>query len=481
MVIDGRPTDGGRELRTNHSPATGEPVGSVVLGGAQDVDAAVRAARAAAGTLGRLGPFERAALCERVADAIERRQAELGELLALEHGKPLADAVGEIAGSVGTLHDVAEQIRWARGEIVPARDESKRVFVSRRPHGVLAAITPWNFPVGVPVHYYLAPGLAAGNAIVWIPAPSTSAIASRLTEVMLEADLPAGTINVVTGEGPVVGQAAASHRGVDVVGFTGSTQVGERVSLACAGKPSLIELGGNGPAIVLRDADLELAAREIAAGSFSNAGQICTSTGRVLAHASIAGELAERVSAHARELTVGLPLDPRSTMGCVHHEGLADQIVAQLEDAAAAGAAVVCGGGRLDGFPTRNFIAPTVVDLVPADAPLHVDETFGPVTPIVRFADERDLAALVDATPFGLFAAVFSADVPAAMRLAETLPAGTVNVNSSTSWWEAHLPAGGASGRASGVGRAGGAWSIAELSQVHTITVALPEREGPLA
>jgi acyl-CoA reductase-like NAD-dependent aldehyde dehydrogenase len=476
MVIHGQRTHRSRELRTNHSPATGEPVGAIPLGTVEDVDAAVASARRAARTLARLGPFERATLCERVADAIERRQDELGELLAVEHGKPLADAVGEIAGSVGTLRDVAEQVRWTRGEIVPARQESKRVFVSRRPHGVLGVITPWNFPVGVPVHYYLAPGLAAGNAAVWVPAPSTSAIASRLAEAILEADLPLGTVNLVTGDGPVVGHAVASHPGVDAVGFTGSTGVGRQVALAAAGKPALLELGGNGPAIVLHDADVELAAREIAGGSFTNAGQICTSTGRVLAHASIAGELAARVAAHARELTVGLPLDPQTTMGCVHDERLVERILVQLDAAAAAGAETICGGSRLDGFPTLNFVAPTVVDRVPAGAALHVEETFGPVAPIVRFSTEQELDALVDATPFGLAGAVFSRDVPRAMRLAETLPTGMVNVNSATSWWEAHLPAGGASGRDSGIGRAGGRSSLDALSQLHTVTVALPER-----
>jgi succinate-semialdehyde dehydrogenase/glutarate-semialdehyde dehydrogenase len=289
--------------------------------------------------------------------------------------------------------------------------------------------------------------------------------------------LPDGTLSVVTGDGPVVGDALARHPGVAGVGFTGSTGVGEQVAQAAAGKPLLLELGGNGPSIVLEDADLELAAAAIASSSFANAGQVCTATGRVLAHASIAGELAERVAAHAGELVLGLPLDPATTMGPVHRAPLAERIVTQVEEAVAAGATVVAGGRRRDDLPTANYLEPTVVDRVPADAPLHVDETFGPIAPIVRFDGARELRELVEASRFGLFGAIYSRDVPRAMRIAEQLPSGTVNINGPSNYWEPHLPAGGSAGRASGVGRAGGRWSIEAMSEEQTITVSLPERE----
>jgi succinate-semialdehyde dehydrogenase/glutarate-semialdehyde dehydrogenase len=197
----------------------------------------------------------------------------------------------------------------------------------------------------------------------------------------------------------------------------------------------------------------------------------------VLAHESVAGELAERIAAHAADLVVGLPLDAATTMGPVHQEALADRIVAQVGDAVAGGATVVAGGRRRDDLPTRNFVEPTVVDRVPADAPLHTDETFGPVAPIVRFDSPAELRELVQASRFGLFGAVYSRDVARAMRIAEALPAGTVNVNGPSNYWEPHLPAGGTAGRASGTGRAGGRWSIESMSELHTITVSLPDRE----
>ncbi|HEU4657109.1 MAG TPA: aldehyde dehydrogenase family protein [Capillimicrobium sp.] len=461
------------------SPATGEVLGRLPLGTAADVDAAVSAAAGAARELAALGPFERADLCDAVADAVEARADEIARLLALEHGKPLeAEARGEVAVFSVAFREAAQQVRWMTGEVVPAHDETKRVLVQRRPLGVYGVISPWNFPLGVPSLYYLGPGLAAGNAVVWTPAPSTSLVALAVADAIADAGvLPAGALTVVTGEGPVVGDALARHPGVHGVGFTGSTGVGEAVARAAAGKPVLLELGGNGPTIVLEDADLDLAAAAIAGSSFANAGQVCTATGRVLAHESVAGELAERLARHAGEIVLGLPLDAATTMGPVHQEPLADRIVGQLDQAVAAGAQVVAGGRRREDLPTRNYLEPTVVDRVPAGASLHVDETFGPVAPIVRFGSTDELRELVDASPFGLFSALFSRDVARAMRLAERLPTGTVNINAPSNYWEPHLPAGGAAGRASGIGRAGGRWSIDAMSEVHTITVSLPERE----
>ncbi|MGX6448804.1 aldehyde dehydrogenase family protein [Patulibacter sp. S7RM1-6] len=482
MFIGGRPAELDRPTRENVSPATGETVGRIPLGTTEDVDAAVAAAREAAATLARWSPFERAELCERIADAIEARAEGIARLLSDEHGKPRGDAAGELGGTVAAFREAAQHARWRTGETARAHDETKRALIQRRPHGVVGAISPWNFPLGVASMYYLAPGLAAGNALVWIPAPSTALVASALTAAIHEAEgLPAGALNLVIGDGPVVGQATAAHPGVDAVGFTGSTAVGEQVALAAAGKPQLLELGGNGPTIVLQDADLDAAAAAIAGSSFANAGQVCTSTGRVLAHEDVAAELAEKIAAHAAKLVVGPPTDDAATTGPLHQAALAERVVGQIDAAVAAGARVVAGGGRVEGLPTGNFVAPTVLDEVPAGADLHVEETFGPVAPIVRFADEAEIRPLVDASPFGLFAAIFSRDVARAMRLAESLPSGTVNINEASNYWEIHLPAGGGSGQRSGIGRAGGRWSLDELSQVQTITVTLPAREEPVA
>ena len=439
------------------SPATGEELGQLALGTPADVDAAVGAARAAARELAALSPFERADVCDAVAAAVEARADELARLLALEHGKPLeAEARGEVAGFSLAFREAAQQVRWMTGEVVPARDETKRVLVQRRPLGVYGVISPWNFPLGVPSLYYLGPGLAAGNAMVWTPAPSTSLVALAVAEAIADADvLPDGALTVVTGDGAVVGDALARHPDVNGIGFTGSTAMGERVARAAAGKPQLLELGGNGPVIVLGDADLELAAASIAGSSFANAGQVCTATGRVLAHKSVAGALADRIAAHAGDCASGCRSNRAPRWGPSIRRRLADRIVEQVDEAVAGGATVVAGGRRRDDLPTRNYLEPTVVDHVPADAALHVDETFGPVAPIVRFGSAAELRELVDASPSGS-SARSTRRRPARAAHRRALPTGTVNVNGPSNYWEATCrPAGRRAARAASAARAG--------------------------
>jgi succinate-semialdehyde dehydrogenase/glutarate-semialdehyde dehydrogenase len=366
------------------------------------------------------------------------------------------------------------QARWMLESHYPVSTPGKRVITVRRPRGVYGILTPWNFPLGIATQYYFGPGLAAGNAMVWVGAPSVNATHALLAEVVAEL-WPAGALNFVTGDGPVVGQALASHPGVDAVGFTGSTAVGNLVQAAAVGKPAFLELGGNGPTIVFPDADLERAADRIAAGSFTNAGQICTASGRILAHETVASELAEAIAAASTRFVLGDPRERTSTMGPVHLESLATRVLDQVEAAVAGGARVVTGGTRLVGAPTAHYVLPTVVDRVPAEADLHREETFGPVAPVVHYSSEEELRKLIDASPFGLHAGIFSRDVERALALGETLRVGHVNINDTSAYWEPSIPAGGAAGATSGIGRAGGPWSVTvmEMTEVQTFTVEL--------
>jgi succinate-semialdehyde dehydrogenase/glutarate-semialdehyde dehydrogenase len=478
MYIGGEWTFGeGEESGEARNPATGETIGRLPIGSPADVDRAVRAARAVAHELARMTVFERAELCVRLADAIFERRAELVRTLSAEHGKPLhSEAVAEVDACVTAFKEAAEQIKWMTSEIIPMRDPNKRAFALRRPRGVYGVITPWNFPLGVACIYYLGPGLAAGNALVWVPPPSTSAVASELMRCVEAADLPEGAINLVIGEGAVVGDALVTHPGTDAVGFTGSTATGRTVASRAAGKPLLLELGGNGPSIVLDDADVASAASSIAGGSFANAGQICTSTERVIAHERVADELADHLAALASEVRLGDPLDPSTTMGPVHTAANARKIVEQVQEARAKGATVLAGGAALPDMPTEQFILPTVVDRVAPDAQLNVDETFGPVAPIVRFSHLSELPSLVATSRYGLSGAIFSRDTKKAMLLAEEIPCGIVNINEASSYWEPQTPAGGASGSHSGVGRSGGPWSIAEMTEVRTVVLNATQR-----
>jgi acyl-CoA reductase-like NAD-dependent aldehyde dehydrogenase len=469
---------GGRWVETDDrrpvvSPVDGSVLGVVCAGDRATVDEAVLAARQAASVLAGMSPFERADLCYAIAAEVDRDAEELAPLLSMEQGKPLfGEAKGEVARCAVAFRDAAEQAKWApTGTILAARDPRKRVLVERRPRGVYGTITPWNSPLGVASGYYMAPAIATGNTIVWLPALSTSAIASKLCECLDRAGLPAGTVNLVIGDGPVVGDAIVTHPGVDAVGFTGGSGTGRIVAERAGLKPRFMELGGNGPTVVLDDADLELAAARVAWGAFTNAGQICTATERVIVHERVADELASRLAAIAAQVVLGHPLREQTTMGPVHTKAVADQVVTQVRAAERAGGVVLAGGVTRAGMPTGLYVEPTVVDHVGVEAELNLHETFGPVVPMLRFADEADIGRLAAASPYGLSGAVFSRDTGHAMRLASQLRCGIVNINEASAYWEPMIPAGGASGSLSGHGRVAGPWAQAEMTETRTVVL----------
>lgn len=471
MIIDGKPYTPERPRQQFSSPSTGEPVSSIALGSEADVDHGVDAARRALPSIASLSHADRADLLNITAQKLRERAGEISAVLAVEHGKPAhTEASGEVEAAAAALEAAGAQARWLTESHYPLSTAGKRLLTVRRPRGVYGVLTPWNFPLGIITQYYLGPGLAGGNTLVWLGAPSVNATHAILAEIVAEV-WPAGTLNFLTGEGPVVGQAIASHPGVDAVGFTGSTRVGLEVHRASVGKPSFLEMGGNGPSIVLADADIERAAERIAFGSFTNAGQICTSTGRILADHSIASQLAEAITEETSKFVLGDPREQGTTMGPVHQQALGERVLDQITGAAEAGAEVLTGGARLKDAPTPQYLLPTVVDRVPADQPLHLEETFGPVAPVVHFAGAEELNQLLAASSFGLHAGIFTRDIERALSLGETLRVGHVNINDTSAYWEPSIPAGGAAGAASGIGRAGGPWSVLEMTEVQTFTL----------
>jgi acyl-CoA reductase-like NAD-dependent aldehyde dehydrogenase len=455
------------------SPATGEVIGRVAQGTREDVDLAVRVAAASWREWAARSAFERGAAMERVAEAIQGRRDELARILAVDQGKPLrAEAYDEVDETTEYFHMAARDVRRLEGHMPPSMSPTKRVFIYRVPRGVVAAITPWNWPHAMPAEI-LAPALAAGNAVVWAPASTTSVCAKALADCIAEAGIPPGVLNLVPGPGRVVGDELAGHPGVSAVGFIGSVETGLSVARRAAGKTQLLELGGNGPFVVLEDADLGAAVGAALTSCFLCSGQSCIAGGVLLVHEAIREEFVERLrQGVAENVRLGDPLDATTTMGPVNNEGVASKVEDHIVDALNRGARVVTGGGRERGRPTELYLEPTVLDSVTPDMAVAREETFGPVAPVVSIDSEDQAVAWVDASPYGLLSAVFTRDIARGLRVAERLGTGWVNVNETTNYWEAHLPFGGRAGSLSGLGRAGGRFPMEEtFTELKTVVV----------
>lgn len=451
------------------SPSSGEVLATLAEGSREDAQDAIAAARRGWERLARLSTWDRARMCLRVADVLERRKDELALALSQEQGKPYhTEARAEVAATIEGWRNAADHVKWLETSVIPVEDPHKRVMTFRQARGVYAVITPWNFPLNIPTEY-LAPGLAAGNAIVWVPAPTTSMVAVKLVECLEEAEIPAGAVNLVTGPGPVVGDEIVAHPGTDAVGFTGSSATGEQIARRAAGKPLLLELGGNGPTLILDDADLERAAEATAFGAFFNAGQVCSAAERILVHRRVADEMAERLVERARRIRLGDPLDPATEMGPLNNQPVAQKTDRHIADAVARGARIRAGGARAAGFATDLFYQPTVLAGIARESLINREETFGPVAPLAEFDSDEEALAWANDNTLGLVSAVFTRDLSRAFFFAERLRTGIVNVNDSTNYWELHIPFGGVAGKRSGIGRLGGRHTLMEMTDLRTI------------
>ncbi len=459
------------ETFTAESPATGEAIGEVPLGSRDDAKRAIAAANRAAGGWASLTAFERAAKMHLVADAIEARRDALARTLTLDQGKPLhAEAYGEVDELVEYWRMAAEDGKRLGGLLPNSMSPGKRVLLIRRPVGVVGVITPWNWPYTMPAEL-VAPALASGNAVVWTPASTTALCAVALAECVAEADLPPGVFNLVTGPGSTVGDEIASNPGTHAVAFIGSTETGRKVAAAGAGKSLLLEMGGNGPVVVLEDADLDAAAEATVTACFLCAGQSCTAGERLLVHRDVVTPFVEKLARLVAKIRLGDPFAPETTMGPLNNEGGAAKMDEHVADAVERGATVVAGGGRAGGFATDLYWQATILEGVPGDALVATEETFGPVAPVVAIDSLDHAIELANASPYGLLAAVFTGDLRKGLHFAERVKTGWVNINESSNYWEPHLPFGGRSGTASGLGRVGGAFSMESFTELQTVVI----------
>jgi acyl-CoA reductase-like NAD-dependent aldehyde dehydrogenase len=459
-----------RETMSAINPASGETIGLLPRSSRATAQQAIAAARSAQRGWAATSSWKRAEMCIAIATRIDERRGEIARVLSQEQGKPLAEATGEVAKAADGFRLAASLVTQLRGETLPAEDPRKLVMTIRQPRGVYAVITPWNFPVNIPVEY-LAPGIATGNTIVWVPAPTTSACGVMLMQAIEAAGLPAGVVNLVIGEGPVVGDEIVSHPDVNGIGFTGSAATGRRIAERGAGKPMLLELGGNGPVIVFEDAAVDRAAEAAARGAFFNAGQICAATGRVLAHRAIADSFARRVVEIARDIKLGDPLHQGTTMGPLNNPKVAQKVREHVDDAVAGGASVLIGGSPRPDLGSELFFEPTVIAGVTRAMRINREETFGPVVPILAFETEAEALDLALDSEYGLSVGVFTESMERALRFAEAIPAGIVNINAGSTYWELHLPFGGGSGTRSGVGRLGGMLTLEAMTEIKMISI----------
>jgi acyl-CoA reductase-like NAD-dependent aldehyde dehydrogenase len=472
MFVDGDWTESASgETFTADSPATGEAIGEIPQGAREDAQRAIDAANRASDAWARLTAFDRAAAMHRVADAIEKRRDELAHTLTLDQGKPLHESRDEVEELIQYWRNAAEDGKRLEGRLANSFTAGKRVLLVRRPRGVIGVITPWNWPYTMPAEL-IAPALASGNTVVWTPASSTAVAAVALAQCVVEADLPQGVFNLVTGPGSVVGDEIARNPGTHGIGFIGSTETGRKVAEAAAGKAAVLELGGNGPVVVLEDADLDLAAEATVTACFMCAGQSCTAGERLLVHKDVREEFVARVAALVAERVIlGDPFADGTTMGPLNNAGVAEKMDEHVADALERGAQLIHGGERASGYPTNLYWQPTVLDGVPSDSLVAIEETFGPIAPVVEIGSLDEAIWLTNTSPYGLLSAIFTRDLAKGLRFADEVRTGWVNINDSSNYWESHLPFGGRAGTASGIGRVGGSAPMESFTELQTVVI----------
>ena len=444
------------------NPADGTVIGDVPMLGAAETRRAIEAAAAAGPAWRARTAKERAAVLRRWFERIVAAQEDLALLMTAEQGKPLAEARGEVVYGASFIEWFAEEAKRVYGDTIPAHLAGRRLVVTKEPVGVVAAITPWNFPLAM-ITRKCAPALAAGCTVVIKPAEDTPLSALALAVLAERAGLPAGVLNVVTGDAATIGGELTANPAVRKLSFTGSTEVGKLLMRQCAGtvKKLSLELGGNAPFIVFDDADLDAAVDGAMASKYRNTGQTCVCANRLLVHDRVYDGFVARLAQAVSALKVGPGTEAGVQQGPLINEAAAVKVEQLLADAIAKGARVVLGGKRHPRGGT--FFEPTILaDVTPAMACVQ-EEIFGPVAPLIRFQTEEEAIAIANDTPYGLAAYFYSRDIGRVWRVADALEYGIVGINEGIISTEV-APFGGM--KQSGIGREGSKYGIEEFLEI---------------
>ncbi len=447
------------------NPADGSQLGTVPSLTGEDTRLAIEAANRALPAWRSLAAKQRAQMLRRWFDLCMGHQEDLATLLTLEQGKPIKEARGEIAYGSSFLEWFAEEAKRVYGDIIPAGSSDRRIVVIKQPVGVVAAITPWNFPNAM-ITRKAGAALAAGCTIVIKPATATPYSALALAELAEEAGIPPGVLNVVTGKAGTIGGELTRNPMVRKLSFTGSTSVGKQLMEECAGtmKKVSMELGGNAPFIVFDDAELDLAIAGVMASKFRNAGQTCVCANRIFVQDGIYDAFAERLKQAVESLQVGAGEDDTVDIGPLIDQAAIDKVQEHVDDAISGGAKVL-SGGRAHGLGGL-FYEPSILVDVPRTAKLMHEETFGPVAPLIRFSTEEEAVELANDTPFGLASYFYTSDYRRAWRVAEALETGIVGLNEGIISTEL-APFGGI--KESGIGREGSKYGVDDYVEIKYI------------
>ncbi|SDI68471.1 succinate semialdehyde dehydrogenase [Natribacillus halophilus] len=450
------------------NPATKEVIATVPNGGRNEAEQAVEAAHAAFETWSVLTAQERSQFLAKWHQLIEENKEKIGKIMTMEQGKPLNEAIGEVGYANGFISWYAEEAKRIYGETIPASHTNKRIFVQKQPVGVVAAITPWNFPAAM-ITRKVAPALAAGCTAVIKPAEETPLTALKLAELAEEAGIPAGVVNFITGNPQEIGDTWIEAERVRKITFTGSTEVGKQLMKGAAEtvKKVSLELGGHAPFIVMEDADLDKAVEQLIGSKFRNSGQTCICTNRVYVQASVLETFSEKFKAAVANIKTGNGLEENVDLGPLINKQAIEKVQNHLDDAAAKGGEVLIGGNSFVENEGQYF-EPTIISGATDNMLCMNEETFGPVAPIASFQTEEEVIQRANNSPYGLAAYVFSENIGKAVRVSEGLEYGIVGVNDGLPSVP-QAPFGGM--KESGLGREGGHHGIEEYLEVKYISI----------